>query len=198
MFDNLKKNLKRRMNYSQKYIFELDENGDYVYDIGVEAGQIYSSLTTEKHKILNPEIVENLDNVAKCLGLKDSLSIRIYSPKEHTADAGNVKDALNDYYSRQIAKVNWEISRYMHQAFFTLLAGVIFFSAYVLLKTYFMSNWWEIIDIVSWVFIWETVDLCFIARNTKRLEQISYQKIINAKVSIIPIEKKIKIKSQGE
>ena len=180
-----------------QFIFEQDENGDYIYEIGVEAGQIYSSLTTEKNKILNPEIVENLDNVAKCLGLKDSLAIRIYSPKEHIADAENIKSALNNHYSRQIAKVNWEIGRYMRQAFFTLLAGILFFSMYVLLKTYFNSNWWEIIDIVSWVFLWETVDLSFIARNTKRLEQVSYKKIINAKISIIPTEKKTKIKPQG-
>jgi len=198
MFGNTKKKItNHQMSRSQKFIFEQDENGDYIYEIGVEAGQIYSSLTTEKNKILNPEIVENLDNVAKCLGLKDSLAIRIYSPKEHIADAENIKSALNNHYSRQIAKVNWEIGRYMRQAFFTLLAGILFFSMYVLLKTYFNSNWWEIIDIVSWVFLWETVDLSFIARNTKRLEQVSYKKIINAKISIIPTEKKTKIKPQG-
>jgi len=176
--------MKSKTKTAQKYLSEKDENGSYVYEFGVAKGEFYSSLATKKNKIINSEIVENLNNVANCLAVKDSLTIRIKSHGDENLNISNVHTALQEHYSRQIAKSKVDIARNLNQSLVFFMVGILFFVFYVLLKTHLNANWFEIIDIVSWVFIWEAVDLFFIVRNIQKMEQISYQKIINAKIIV--------------
>lgn len=186
MFENLRKlkELKNKSKTHRKYLSEKDESGYYVYEIGVSKEEFYSPLATDKNKIINSEIVERLDDVANCLASKDNLAIRIKKEGTSPLEVKDVHEALAESYSRRIVKSEWETHRYMKESLICFLVGILLFVGYVMLKTYINSNWFEIIDIVSWVFLWESVDLFFITSNVKKMEQLSYQKIINAKIII--------------
>ena len=64
-----------------------------------------------------------------------------------------------------------------------LLTGIVIMIAYFILQFFFDTPFLEVMDIATWVFVWEAVDLFFIERKILKIQQLRDTKLFNAKVS---------------
>ena len=170
-------------------MFDKNQDGDFVYEFRLKKSEIYSSFATKNNKIVNESLIEHVDEICDCLTKNDTLEFRVLTPKEDAATPNDIEQAFDNHYTKRMAKTKQEYRAALGQGLVMFFVGVLIFSLYFVLRTFIEPNsvvsFLEIVDIASWVFVWEAVDIIFLGIIQKRMEQLRYKKILNAKISVI-------------
>ena len=177
MFEEIKEDKNRADFY--------EENGVPHIEINLSNGNIYDEYSTDSE--LNPTIFEFVDKVFRLVKKKADLEIDITFPsamKDEEKD--KIEKLFKSHYAINIVKSNEEIKRHNIVSIILLLFGVIVYGTYGLLEYFKMDFIFQgVIEIASWVFIWEAVDMFFLSNFGSRLERMKNIKIFNAKINRI-------------
>ena len=177
MFEEIKQDKNRADFY--------EENGVPHIEINLCNGNIYDEYSTDSE--LNPTIFEFVDKVFRLVKKKADLEIDITFPstmKDEEKD--KIEKLFKSHYAINIVKSNEEIKRHNIVSIILLFFGIIVYGAYGLLEYFKMDFIFQgVIEIASWVFIWESVDMFFLSNFGSRLERIKNIKIFNAKINRI-------------
>ena len=177
MFEEIKQDKNRADFY--------EENGVPHIEINLSNGNIYDEYSTDSE--LNPTIFEFVDKVFRLVKKKADLEIDITFPsamKDEEKD--KIEKLFKSHYAINIVKSNEEIKRHNIVSIVLLFFGIIVYGAYGLLEYFKMDFIFQgVIEIASWVFIWEAVDMFFLSNFGSRLERMKNIKIFNAKINRI-------------
>lgn len=177
MFEEIKQDKNRADFY--------EENGVPHIEINLSNGNIYDEYSTDSE--LNPTIFEFVDKVFRLVKKKADLEIDITFPsamKDEEKD--KIEKLFKSHYAINIVKSNEEIKRHNIVSIILLFFGIIVYGAYGLLEHFKMDFIFQgVIEIASWVFIWEAVDMFFLSNFGSRLERMKNIKIFNAKINRI-------------
>lgn len=177
MFEEIKQDKNRADFY--------EENGVSHIEINLSNGNIYDEYSTDSE--LNPTIFEFVDKVFRLVKKKADLEIDITFPsamKDEEKD--KIEKLFKSHYAINIVKSNEEIKRHNIVSIILLFFGIIVYGAYGLLEYFKMDFIFQgVIEIASWVFIWEAVDMFFLSNFGSRLERMKNIKIFNAKINRI-------------
>lgn len=177
MFEEIKEDKNRADFY--------EENGVPHIEINLSDGNIYDEYSTDSE--LNPTIFEFVDKVFRLVKKKADLEIDITFPsamKDEEKD--KIEKLFKSHYAINIVKSNEEIKRHNIVSLILLIFGIIVYGAYGLLEYFKMDFIFQgVIEIASWVFIWESVDMFFLSNFGSRLERMKNIKIFNAKINRI-------------
>ena len=177
MFEEIKEDKNRADFY--------EENGVPHIEINLSNGNIYDEYSTDSE--LNPTIFEFVDKVFRLVKKKTDLEIDITFPstmKDEEKD--KIEKLFKSHYAINIVKSNEEIKRHNIVSIILLFFGIIVYGAYGLLEYFKMDFIFQgVIEIASWVFIWEAVDMFFLSNFGSRLERMKNIKIFNAKINRI-------------
>ena len=177
MFEEIKEDKNRADFY--------EENGVPHIEINLSNGNIYDEYSTDSE--LNPTIFEFVDKVFRLVKKKTDLEIDITFPstmKDEEKD--KIEKLFKSHYAINIVKSNEEIKRHNIVSIILLFFGIIVYGAYGLLEYFKMDFIFQgVIEIASWVFIWESVDMFFLSNFGSRLERMKNIKIFNAKINRI-------------
>ena len=177
MFEEIKEDKNRADFY--------EENGVPHIEINLSNGNIYDEYSTDSE--LNPTIFEFVDKVFRLVKKKADLEIDITFPsamKDEEKD--KIEKLFKSHYAINIVKSNEEIKRHNIVSIILLFVGIIVYGAYGLLEYFKMDFIFQgVIEIASWVFIWEAVDMFFLSNFGSRLERMKNIKIFNAKINRI-------------
>ena len=177
MFEEIKQDKNRADFY--------EENGVPHIEINLCNGNIYDEYSTDSE--LNPTIFEFVDKVFRLVKKKADLEIDITFPstmKDEEKD--KIEKLFKSHYAINIVKSNEEIKRHNIVSIILLFFGIIVYGAYGLLEYFKMDFIFQgVIEIASWVFIWESVDMFFLSNFSSRLERMKNIKIFNAKINRI-------------
>ena len=177
MFEEIKEDKNRADFY--------EENGVPHIEINLSNGNIYDEYSTDSE--LNPTIFEFVDKIFRLVKKKTDLEIDIAFPstmKDEEKD--KIEKLFKSHYAINIVKSNEEIKRHNIVSIILLFFGIIVYGAYGLLEYFKMDFIFQgVIEIASWVFIWEAVDMFFLSNFGSRLERMKNIKIFNAKINRI-------------
>ena len=177
MFEEIKQDKNRADFY--------EGNGVSHIEINLSNGNIFDEYSTDSE--LNPTIFEFVDKVFRLVKKKADLEIDITFPsamKDEEKD--KIEKLFKSHYAINIVKSNEEIKRHNIVSIILLFFGIIVYGAYGLLEYFKMDFIFQgVIEIASWVFIWEAVDMFFLSNFGSRLERMKNIKIFNAKINRI-------------
>ena len=177
MFEEIKQDKNRADFY--------EGNGVSHIEINLSNGNIYDEYSTDSE--LNPTIFEFVDKVFRLVKKKADLEIDVTFPsamKDEEKD--KIEKLFKSHYAINIVKSNEEIKRHNIVSIILLFFGIIVYGAYGLLEYFKMDFIFQgVIEIASWVFIWEAVDMFFLSNFGSRLERMKNIKIFNAKINRI-------------
>lgn len=177
MFEEIKEDKNRADFY--------EENGVPHIEINLSNGNIYDEYSTDSE--LNPTIFEFVDKVFRLVKKKADLEIDITFPSSmKDEEKDKIEKLFKSHYAINIVKSNEEIKRHNIVSIILLFFGIIVYGAYGLLEYFKMDFIFQgVIEIASWVFIWESVDMFFLSNFGSRLERMKNIKIFNAKINRI-------------
>lgn len=177
MFEEIKQDKNRADFY--------EENGVPHIEINLSNGNIYDEYSTDSE--LNPTIFEFVDKVFRLVKKKANLEIDITFPSSmKDEEKDKIEKLFKSHYAINIVKSNEEIKRHNIVSIILLFFGIIVYGAYGLLEYFKMDFIFQgVIEIASWVFIWEAVDMFFLSNFSSRLERMKNIKIFNAKINRI-------------
>ena len=177
MFEEIKEDKNRADFY--------EENGVPHIEINLSNGNIYDEYSTDSE--LNPTIFEFVDKVFRLVKKKAHLEIDITFPSSmKDEEKDKIEKLFKSHYAINIVKSNEKIKRHNIVSIILLIFGIIVYGAYGLLEYFKMDFIFQgVIEIASWVFIWESVDMFFLSNFGSRLERMKNIKIFNAKINRI-------------
>ena len=95
-----------------------------------------------------------------------------------------IEKLFKSHYAISIVKSDEEIKKHNIVSILLLIFGVLIYGAYGLLEYFKVDFIFRgVIEIASWVFIWEAVDMFFLSNFSSRIERIKNVKIFNAKIN---------------
>ena len=205
MFNNFKKvsDARKKIRQRDLSLFQQNETGDLVYELKLGKGEIYSPYATTNNPIINEDVVAHIDNVCDCLSTKDSVEFKILTPKDNSASKKNIEEALDNHYTKKLIQSKKQYRKQLQHGIALFIIGFLIFAIYFALRVWLdpeaIVSFLEIIDIASWVFIWEAVDVIFLGMSVHKSEQKRFFKIANAKITLVTQqEEHINIKVDSE
>lgn len=188
---NLKEDYKRVKDKIKKNKVDTDKDGRAIVRINIkDADSLLSVYNDNSREIISSETALFIDNVIKTVNPKDDIHLKI-SCEEYTSDKEQIyKNAITQYYLNEFADKERKLRQNTIMSITTLILAII---SFVLLQLFTLWNVpnviYQLMEVVSWVFAWETIDLLCFQRRLIKYEQIKDVKIIFAKISFKPLEK---------
>lgn len=167
--------------FAKKYRYSLR----YEENTVMEDGKAYINVDLSKIKTpfsdfsydrrINPEIYDYIDN--EVFYLRASIPVVInFDDKGKYSDElkEKIKKAVIRHYSLQYEDCRLEYKRSIFSGALILILGILFLAAYISLSLTVLKNIdriiIEIVCILSWVFIWESVDHFLFSGHERRID----------------------------
>ena len=179
------KELKKNVEIAEE--IEETENGNAIIDIAVnDLDDFYSPYSPKGYKLLNPEMIDYIDEYSKGIPAKQELTLRISAQNKSDDSKDRIEKTIRRTYAEKIASVNDDLRRNLMSSIIFMIVGLIFLVGVIITSTYeFSEAIYEVLDIIAWVFIWEAVDTFFMERHKKRVEKIKYAKIAVSEIIFV-------------
>ena len=140
-----------------------------------------------------PMISENvsdfLEHNAQSILPKESITLRIHSNSIDDTEKEEYKSAIKEYYTKRYISDKRELRRNTWIAIILAIAGIIALFAAIIVEMQTDSPiWTEVIDIIAWVLIWESVDITVFRNRELRVNCLRYISFISMKVEYFEIK----------
>ncbi len=184
MFD--KKKLKEaRKEILKKEDIHFDSDDNALITVKAESEeQIFSSYDYDNNEKLNEELADYIWDKARFVPSKNDIRIKVYTSEK--VDAVEVETAIHNKYKKEYLELREEKKRNALFSLAMLIAGLfvlgILYLSYLFFKNEFLD---VILEIVTWVFIWEAADAFFLQRASLRRRQFTLLKLCTANVEVV-------------
>jgi hypothetical protein len=146
--------------------------------------QIISKFSYDENDKLNKELSEFILDKTKVMTLNKDIKLNFYtsSPIEQQ----EIKTTLQNHFREEYLETKHELKRANAISLIMLILGIISLSMLVLAHKFFDYFYFTtILEIASWVFIWESVDIFFLQRSRLKRQCLLFKKLYSAQVEII-------------
>ena len=184
MFNALKGYIKNKKKLNRKARQVVNQDTIECH-LKLNRGDSLSYFSTKESPTPNQELIEYIDEQVSCISHKNNLKFVVHTSKQNPVQPEEFENLLDRYYETQVVKSHIESKSLTFQGIVMLIVGLLIFTSYVLLKVYVtQSLWLELIDILAWVFVWESVDLIFLAQYGIKQKKAHCNKVVNAQIEI--------------
>ena len=135
-----------------------------ILEVKIEsANDLYSNFSINNNKILNPQIQQHISKNVEGFSKRNHLKIKFVSSKKLTAkEKDDAKTVIKNTYKKVVDDCSKTINLYCILSLIFLLIGIIAIVVLHVISSYATYVIKTILEIISWVFVWEFVDvLCF-------------------------------------
>ncbi|MBP5683768.1 MAG: hypothetical protein J6X02_00750 [Bacilli bacterium] len=151
----------------------------------------FQSLYSLKDKpVISSDVADFLENTAREFKPFDKFKLNIYSDTIYEEDKSVYKKSIHNYYTLRIKELKHQMRQKTILASIFLLIGL---AALVVMFIYLKINnneiGYQLIQIFSWVFIWEAVHIFFIERRSLTLAMRRYMSLSDMDVNFYKLTK---------
>ncbi len=149
--------------------------------------QIFSAYDYDSNEKLNEELGSHILSETRFVPVSRDVRLKIYTSEGIQQD--EVENAIRNKFKKDYNEVKMEKKKNIFFSLSMLIVGLIFLSLLLLSNTYFPNAFLEIVlEVGTWVFIWEAIDSFFLRRAELKHKQIQYLKIITSRIEVINLE----------
>lgn len=191
MVDNKEKLLKK----ANRYNIQLDDNLKAVLKMKISDDSDFLSKYYFDDPIISQEVGDYLLSYKGRLSWKKGIKIEIISDVIDDAKHLVYERAIRNYFINEMRHIkNSTLLRNILSSILFLLGILTLVLMFVLdfLTGSNLGLWKEVIDIVAWVFIWESVDLFIIQRLENNAKYRMFKNVTNADIVFTPLTNKTK------
>lgn len=146
--------------------------------------QVISKFSYDENDKLNKELCEFILDKTKTMSLHKNIQLNLYTSSP--IQKGEIKTTLQNHFQEEYIEVRHELKRVNIFSFIMLILGIISLSVLILAHKFFDYFYFTtILEIASWVFVWEAVDSFFLKRSNIKRKCLLLQKLYSAKVNVI-------------
>ena len=186
------KRLKKALNdLEDDDIFECDKDGKAIIEVGAENyDDIFSPYCYKGGDTLSSELVEYLKKQSGTIPIDYDLNIRFNVKDADDKKRREIQMAVKENYEIEVLGVQQKIRSLNIKGWIFVLIGILFTATFLTLS-YFLKlsePYTYLIDILSWVFVWEGVRALLIDRNDLKATELKLLRLASAKVTIKEFE----------
>lgn len=169
--------------------FVVDSEGDAVINVKAsQHSQIFSDYNFDSNEKLSSELGDFIWDKAKFVPPSKDIRIKLYTDAD--VEEVEVQTAIKNHFKKDYIEQKNEMVRNLIFSGIMLILGVIFLSFLLLMHKYFYNVYLEIIiEIATWVFIWEAVDSYFLRRASIRRKSVLLLKLYSSEIEVINLKK---------
>lgn len=193
MFNRIKKLRKEIKKLESFEPYETDEKGRRVIRLHINDDDYFlSQLSVQGVPCVDDDVAYLLNFYLKNMSVDgdEKLVFKISGNNITEEDKGIYKKAIRNYYREEFLDVQQDLAENGRRTFWFAVLGVA-----LLVGWFFMDKFGlpaifsELVNICSWVFVWETVDNLFMERPGLRVKQLQNIKILEADIEFESSEK---------
>lgn len=182
----------------QEKDFVVDSDGDAIISVkATDEQQIFSSYNFDGNERLKPELSEYIYDKAKFTRPTQDIRIKIYTNED--VDEQEVKSAIKNNYKKDYVELKNKSKRNLVFSAVMLIVGLLGMSLLLLMHQYFYNVYLEVvIEIATWVFIWEAIDSYFLRRMSIRHERMILLKLYSAEIDVVRLKRIAELEAKGD
>lgn len=172
--------------YIKKIIKEEEKTDKTTIDIRIRnEDDILSPFCSDK-LVISPSLAEYIESRITRYNVKKGIVLNIYCKDIDNNEKEIYDIAIRNRYKEKLIEAQRDIHKNNITAVVFLIVGLLILVFSILSKV-FIENaiWAEVIDIIAWVFIWESVEFKFIQRIPLSFARVKAYELINAKINFI-------------
>lgn len=176
---NLKKELKSR-----------DKSFNDIETINVKVKheeEIYSDYNYDRNEVLNPALCDFLVEKAESLHKRSKLRIKIFS--DFSLEEHELFSAIKNKFKGEFESYERKLKQTAIFSLVVLILGILFLGIFVLEEIFFHNVVLSIIlEIASWVFIWEAVDSFFLERMALKEKRRQMARLYDTEIEVVVLD----------
>ena len=177
------KKLKKELKSQDKSFNEIE-----TINIKVKSEEeLYSGYNYDKNEVLNPALGDFLLEKAEALPVKSKLRLKFFSDvniREH-----ELFSAIKNKFKGEFENYQRKLKKTALFSLVVLILGILFLGLFMLEEMFFHTPVLSIIlEIASWVFIWEAVDAFFLERLSLKEKRLQMARIYDAEMEVVIVD----------
>lgn len=163
----------------------VDSEGRAIVDIKIkDKSEVLSPFVIDGQEVINAEFANLIDNTVKSIPPNQSINLNIDCDKLTDSDKTSFALAIKNYYKNSTLDSQRKMDNNTKILLLMLVLSIISLTA-LFLVNFFSVNWLivELVNIVAWVFIWESIDLFVFQRSMQRYEKLRYLALYNCHIT---------------
>ena len=186
--DKKLKELKKKINKDYKESYSYDEDGRAIIKMNIKKnGEFLSNYNLEGENNLSDDAEKLFTSSTSKLKSSDKILYEIYYDDLTGEEINTYEKAIRSHFTSKYYQNKLKLKKI---GIVSLILAIVGIAILAIMVTLMMLNIvdqiiGEVIDIVSWVFLWEAVDLWFFNRNGIKIQSLNCLKIIESKINFI-------------
>lgn len=169
--------------------YTCDKDGRAIINVGAENyDDIFSPYCYKGGDTLSSTLVEYLNQKANTVPLDHDLTIRFHVKDASEEKRKEIRAALKENYQSDIRGIDNKMQSTALFSMWFILLGILFTVAYLLLLDKVPIAVTYIMDLFSWLFLWEGIDAFFLDRRLMKRDKLKALRLATAKLEIIEFE----------
>ena len=169
--------------------FLCDDGNRAIINVGAENyDDIFSPYCYKGGDTLSSDLVGYLQQKANAIPLDYDLTIRFHVRNANEDKRKEIELALRENYKSEIQGIDKRMNRATIFSIVFLFIGILICTTYLLIENITIQPVKYVLDLLSWVFLWEGIDAFFLERRMMQLEKLKSYRLCCAKVEIIEFE----------
>ena len=146
--------------------------------------QIISQFSYDENDKINKDLAEFIESKSKDVRFSQDIQLNFYSKQE--INAGEIQPTISNHFRAECKQAKDELKVSNIAVIVLMILGIIGLACLLWVNRFFDNFFFQmILEIASWVFIWEAVNVLFLQRPKLRRKFILMQKLSNAKVNVV-------------
>ena len=146
--------------------------------------QVISKFSYDENDKLNKELSEFILDKTKTMMLSKDIQLNFYTTSP--IEKQEIKTTLYNHFNEEYIEVRHELKRANIFSLIMLILGILSLSILILAHKFFNYFYFTtILEIASWVFVWECVDSFFLKRSHIKRQCLLMKKLYSAKIEVI-------------
>lgn len=174
--------LERRVEVAESY--DVSASGNAIIDINAKSAEdFYSPFSPSGYRLLSPELVAYIDEYVQGIPAKQGYELRLQTNELEKEEKSKIVSTIKRTYAEKIANINVELKHNFLQSLMFCLIGVGFLLLLLVsrkLEWGFIPD--TILDLLTWVFLWEGVDTFCFERFEQNKQKVKYAKLVMADI----------------
>ena len=177
------KNLKKELKSRDKSFNDIETiNGKVKHE-----EEIYSGYNYDRNEVLNPALSDFLVENAESLHKRSKLRIKIFS--DFSLEEHELFSAIKNKFKGEFESYERKLKQTAIFSLVVLILGILFLGIFVLEEMFFHNVVLSIIlEIASWVFIWEAVDSFFLERIALKEKRRQMARLYDAEIEVVVLD----------
>lgn len=168
--------------------FIVDSDGDAIISVKAIGGEkLFSSYNFDGNEKLNSELSEFIYDKAKFTKAKQDIRIKIYTSED--VEPEEVQNAIRNNYKKDYIEFKNKHKRNLIFSAIMFIFGLFGMSLLFLMHKFFYNVYFDVVmEIATWVFIWEAIDSFFLRRASMRHNGLILLKLYAAEIDVINLK----------